>query len=310
VTLSPRSLSKSWNTQRLRHLFPGKQGTFTTSAGLRIAFFGGDFDLDRFTQGDADQGEPLSNPYFSSSSLADFLASLNPSKNPIDLLLTYSFPTQVTHLSRKPPAATDSHLTWGAPAASQILAASRPRYHFSASQSIFWEREPFTWPEMGGGHGGSNVTRFLSLGKFGNKDKQRWFYAFNIKPGDIGGPIPAESTPCPITLPQGPGPSMRLGKRDFRDDDGEVPNFIFGDRKRGRNGAAPEGRPPPDNYVCRICVSTLEWQLLRVGGVGLNSLGSRTCQVTGSRNALKGVRIEIGGMALLAKRLDVSVAPV
>jgi hypothetical protein len=234
------------------HQITGKQGVFTTSAGLRIAFFGGDFDLERFTQGDSDTPEPLSKGYFTSSSLSSFLSSIDPAKNAIDILLTYAFPTQVTHLSSKPPA-IDSHLTWGVPAASQILAASRPRYHFAAAQPVFWEREPFVWPETDI-HGGSAVTRFISLGQFGNKDKQRWFYAFNIKPGDTT--VPPAATPCPITLPQGPGPSMRLGKRDFREDDGDVPNFIFGDRKRGRNDTA-EGRPPPNNYVCRICVSVL-----------------------------------------------------
>lgn len=208
---------------------------------------------------------PLSSPYITASSVAAFMNSLNPTSAaargslaaasasapaPIDILITHAWPSQVTHQSDKPP--TDPKATnWGAPVLSEILSAVKPRYHFTSEHPIFWEREPFEFP----GHPSNmSYTRFLSLGQFLNKEKERWFYAFNIAPVPPGGqPRPVNVTPCPLSLAstskfEQPGRGQKRGYAQTLQDEPQ-PDYIFG-------GAGKEkARPPPRNYVCKICVS-------------------------------------------------------
>ena len=55
------------------------------------------------------------------------------------------------------------------------------RYHFCGTRGIFFERTPYrnhrfmTQTQR-------HVTRFISLARVGNKEKNKWIYAFNIVP--------------------------------------------------------------------------------------------------------------------------------
>jgi hypothetical protein len=164
---------------------------------------------------------------------------------PVDILLTHEWPTQITHLSAKPPTDT-SFATSGVPAISEILAAAKPRYHFTSAHPVFWEREAFKW----GNKPNAPFTRFYSLAKFGNEAKERAFYAFHLAPGDSQ-PAPATATSCPLDAGNTDS-APRGAKRPFgiaEDEEGSEPqNFIFdGDKKK---------RKPPADYICRLCNET------------------------------------------------------
>jgi len=256
----------------------GKQGVFTTSHGLRIATFGGKFDLDKFAQTEESSDSPLSHDYFTSASHASFLTSMSSVKSAagsnIDILLTHAWPSQITvHASRVPVAEDVS--TWGSPAITDVVKATRPRYHFASEHPIFWERQPFTWPP---GVSGIHSTRFISLGDFANAEKLRWFYAFKVTPAtsEVSKATPSDVTPCPFE------DSWRGIKRPSAEDG--APNFIFDEshsNKRVKSGQAGERRPPPDHYVCKICNVPGHW--------------IQDCEMSGPRNARKlGTAREIG----------------
>jgi len=153
----------------------------------------------------------------------------------------------ITHGSAKQPSDPTAS-DWGAPVIAEILSATKPRYHFSSEKPIYWEREPFEFTN-------NTYTRFISLGEFANKSKERWFYAFNLAPIATGSiqPRPVNVTPCPLSS-NAIGkfaPASRGMKRAFGQVENEEPsNYIFG-------GGTGKNKPPPKTYVCKICVSAL-----------------------------------------------------
>ena len=179
---------------------------------------------------------------------------------PVDILLTDSWPTQVTALSAKPPS-DPAATNWGVPAVSDIVSTAKPRYHFATGESTFWEREPFGWPTTAptAGAAPTAYTRFISLGNFGDP-KQRWFYAFNIAPIAKGAtqPIPPNATPFPLTNAiQDTRASLKRGFGLVEDD--RPPSYIFegaGNKKQKRQSGKP-----PEGYKCRICVRLCAKQL-------------------------------------------------
>lgn len=184
--------------------------------------------------------------------------------------------------------------SWGVPALQGLFGRSRPKYAFSGEKNLFWEREPFVYPAAANSEGEEarpqNATRFLSLGKFGNASKQRWFYAFTVSPG--AGDVPTDVTPCPFDLDSHAQGSRGMKRPAPTDDSGDG-GYIFAGAdghsaqgKKKRHGEPPAGYtckicnvpghfvqdcpekvdapprrangspgPPPDTYVCRLCVS-------------------------------------------------------
>lgn len=209
---------------------PGKAGTYTTATGLRLASFGGAFDLDGYTTEDIGT---MSGSY-TASAQASFVGTLKP---PVDILLTHEWPAQITHLAT-PPADPDAAL-WGVPSIADVVRAARPRYHFASGKGVFWERAPFSWPA---GEGSTDVTRFISLGDFANEQKERWYYAMSLDPPSAPAkPVPANATLCPLALPKA------TAKRPLDD---APPNFLFStdmgpapppSAKRGRMGKRGRG---------------------------------------------------------------------
>lgn len=133
----------------------------------------------------------------SEAAAAEALAASAP---PIDLLLTNAWPTGVTLFADPNTLPHASARTWGAPVLASLARASKARYHFSLApgpesagsdgivlldaaaraRGTFWERAPYR--TQGAGHAACSATRFVSLARFGNKDKQRWFMALNLVP--------------------------------------------------------------------------------------------------------------------------------
>lgn len=286
----------------------GKQTVLTLSSGLKIAAFGGAFDLDSFTASSV----PSASPSFTSASLDAFVS--NPSLSNTDILLTHTWPSQITRFSEKPIPQIVSNggeqddsadsASWGIPALHKIFAKAKPKYAFVGDKNVFWEREPFVYPAthtyVEDAPSSQSATRFISLGQFNNPSKQRQFYAFSVAPASSSTTtdLPANVTPCPFQLQQGgpsgsKGPNKRsLPEDDF--DDGGGNSYIFAgtdrsssDSRKRRNGEPPQGykckicnvpghfvqdcpekvdqpgapkkgpngAPPPETYVCRLCVS-------------------------------------------------------
>jgi hypothetical protein len=100
---------------------------------------------------------------------------------------------------------------------------------------MFFEREPYT-------NSNGKITRFIGMANFGNKAKERWFYAINIDPNDSSSVSTTSVTACPY---------VDLSKRSYPDDKG---NFSGeGQRQKKIKG------PPPDGYECRICSKSGHW---------------------------------------------------
>lgn len=275
------------------HFFrSGKHGVYTTTHGLRIAFFSGYFNVDKFTGEDLDNSNNSLSPYFTSTDVSTAIKEITSATNPneanefsrgIDILITHSLPTQISKYASRPFPSSSSSLTSSVPAISNILAAAKPRYHFASQAATFWERDPFSWPSSM-----NRITRFISLGQFGNTDKQRYFYAFNLNLDEnttnssAAGSLPPNITPCPLDLAKSSPNSNRIRKFDSIgwDDDNEQnpPNFIFNqpqqqfskpNPKKFRSDNNDHSQPPPD-YVCRICV--------RIVSNGINrSFSERFC---------------------------------
>jgi hypothetical protein len=144
----------------------GKQGVLTTSEGLKIAFVSG--------------SQPTENGddavHYSKEDIQKLCLTKLPVALPsgVDFLLSYEWPKDVNELSSLPITLNeDKNSTY----ISELAAALKPRYHFSASQNLFYEREPYKNIVSGFGapeeRPASHATRFIGLGQVLNKEKQR-----------------------------------------------------------------------------------------------------------------------------------------
>jgi len=117
-----------------------------------------------------------------------------------------------------------------------------PRYHFAASENIFFEREPFR--NEAGHH-----TRFIGLSSFGNKKKERWFYAMNVNP--LSKTSLENLTKMPENITKSPFIDLNAHKRSLEDEN----NGYFFDQssKRIKNDV------PPPSYICNICNQPGHW---------------------------------------------------
>jgi hypothetical protein len=85
------------------------------------------------------------------------------SSQPVDVLITNSWPSSITDFSSIPLPHLDI-MRIGTPPLDDVITRIKPRYHFAAGGGMFWEREPFVWDDEAG-----RITRFVSLGPFGGE---------------------------------------------------------------------------------------------------------------------------------------------
>lgn len=147
---------------------------------------------------------------------------------PIDLLLTNEWPSGVTLFSQTELPHPTARM-WGVPPIAALARAGTPRYHFALAPSpranaapivgldqadcetgFFWEREPYIneLPLQSAPGTEASVTRFVSLARFGNPKKARWFMALNLTPAASSAtlpPRPSNSTPSPYLTTQAKG---------------------------------------------------------------------------------------------------------
>ena len=169
--------------------FLGKRSTTKTSEGIRVVALGGSIDPGITAGLSKDKYLP-----FHTEGDAKALHGVNAA----DILVTSKWPLQVCTGSKV-------NILGGAedPTAEQCIAdlcsAVQPRYHFSTSNEVFYEREPFFHPPKDEQPDKKNVTRFISLAAYDNPSKQKWLYAFSIDP-KVTAPsaIPAGTTISPF----------------------------------------------------------------------------------------------------------------
>jgi hypothetical protein len=216
----------------------GKRNTIKTSEGIRIVALGGQVDQTIVAGTSKEQHLPFHT--------ADDARALK-GAHAADILLTTAWPFGIRTGSNAkiPDGVTEpagyNHI-------SDLCAALRPRYHFSALPDFFYEREPFLHPPAADSPDSKQVTRFISLAPLGNPAKQKFWYAFNLATGpDTSVTVPTGTTPSPFTARSSPN-----GKRKALEPT-PYSRFANGDdhrynqrNKRGRRG--PEG--PEECYFC------------------------------------------------------------
>ena len=169
--------------------FLGKRSTTKTSEGLRIVVLGGSLDPG-VTAG-------LSKDKYLPFHTEDDARALR-GANTADILITSQWPLLVRTGSNvnipvdaKEPTAEQCIV--------DLCSIIRPRYHFSTSNQIFYEREPFFHAPKDEQPDEKHITRFISLAAFDNPSKQKWLYAFSIDPkAAVSTTIPAGSTASPF----------------------------------------------------------------------------------------------------------------
>lgn len=231
----------------------GRKVSVKTAEGFRIIAVGG-----KQSQSDDESMSKFESFY----SEADIQALVKENSN-VDLLITSEWPAAVRDGARasydraeEPPQGVQS--------IADLCAATKPRYHFSASSS-FYEREPFFH------HGESprSVTRFISLAPFGNKAKQKWIYAFSLEP----------SSDPPQALPEGCTASPFTGtkKRKLESQDQSYSNFRYSNGNSGgdqsyfhyRKGKRHRmNQPPPTPGQCFFCLSNAACETHMIGSIG------------------------------------------
>ncbi|PWN40043.1 hypothetical protein IE81DRAFT_325926 [Ceraceosorus guamensis] len=126
---------------------------------------------------------------------------------PIDILLTNAWPSGISLFVPEEKLPHPTARTWGSPAIATLLLRGKPRYCFSLAPGpdggamdlnggaidgiigldtstrrtgVYFERAPYK--NSPHAHVAASSTRFLSIARFGNADKKKWFGAFNLVP--------------------------------------------------------------------------------------------------------------------------------
>ncbi|OQR74479.1 CWF19 protein 1-like [Tropilaelaps mercedesae] len=147
-------------------IYMGRQGITTLASGLRVAYFSG-----------TDCGSvKTANHTYSLQEIHRFLLPLVKSDTYVDILLTADWPSGVTKYAGANPLA--SKVT-GSVGVAQMAYFLKPRYHFTASNNLFYERVPYRNHKVLTERS-TQATRFISLAQVGSKE--RYLYAFNITP--------------------------------------------------------------------------------------------------------------------------------
>ena len=167
--------------------FLGKRATTKTSEGIRIVSLGGVIDAD--TTG---LSKDKYHPFYTEADAR----SLHGVKS-ADILLTSSWPADIR---------AGSQVVWPEnnlePSSERCIAelcgALKPKYHFSTSRDIFFEREPFFHAPKGDSSE-LCLTRFLSLASTTSSSKAKWLYAFSLNPSAASlTELPAGTTASPL----------------------------------------------------------------------------------------------------------------
>lgn len=225
--------------------FLGKRGTLKTSEGLRVSALGGTFETAET------QSSPASNAsgrFQSTYSEADARALFG--THSADILITNQWPKGIRTGSRVPVPEDKSLLPSEVQCVADVCATLKPRYHFSASDHFFYEREPFFHMPTEDNPDAKPLTRFISMASYGSKQKA--MYAFTLDP-NAAPPltVPAGATASPLPAPQTKRKGLPSQKESFnRFAVSDRDNYHSRPHKRQRDRA-----PPPGPDQCFFCLS-------------------------------------------------------
>jgi hypothetical protein len=224
--------------------FLGKRGTLKTSEGIRISALGG--KLGSSTDAQSKPESNLGGRFQTTYSEADARALFG--THSADILITNQWPKGIRFGSQVPLPEDKSLLPSEVQCVADVVATLKPRYHFSASDGFFYEREPFFHMPTEDSLDAKPLTRFISLATFGSKQKA--MYAFTIDP-KAAPPVtvPAGVTASPLSAPQSKRKGLPTQRESFQRF--AVPEDDQGQRSRKRQQRAP----PPGPDQCFFCLS-------------------------------------------------------
>ncbi len=164
----------------------GSKGIYTSRSGLSIAYLSGLEEKQDNTNGnnkrlkrsddDSASGQADEFVRFNLKD-ADSLISNWDKRNVgecLDILITNQWPKYIEKLSNQQLDNNLNSEKFGSEAISYLAMQIKPRYHFSATQNVFFERIPYRNHQVLM-EKEKNVTRFLALGKANPKNKPKVF---------------------------------------------------------------------------------------------------------------------------------------
>ena len=219
--------------------FLGKRSTTKTSEGIRIVALGGSLDPGITAGLSKDKYLP-----FHTEGDAKSLHGANTA----DILITSYWPLSV-RTGSKISLPTEENEPAAEQCVADLCAILKPRYHFSTTPHLFYEREPFFHQPKEGHPDVRPITRFISLASFDNPSKQKWLYAFSLDP----------NAAPPSTLPPGTTASplaLNFKKRQrLPDQDHSYSRFSSHDPHHRPSKRAHARQPPPGPAECFFCLS-------------------------------------------------------
>lgn len=191
-------------------------------------------------------------------------------KTPIDILITNAWPSNITMFSNPEKFPNPTSRVWGAPILAKLISYGQPRYHFALAPGscgsaesedafgivgldgtdegkqlrkigAFWEREPFR--NQSPSHPLCNVTRFISLARFANEKKERWFMALSLVPANSADKAatnkePVGTTLNPFSLGEGISSASNSGdkgkRKEIEDDMESGQNYRWAENGKAR----------------------------------------------------------------------------
>lgn len=214
--------------------FLGRKTTTKTSEGMKIVSLGGSF---------ASNSEPSKDEF--SSTYSESEAKSLRGANHADILVTSEWPENITKGSK----VELSLISQPQPSSSvaDLCTALKPKYHFSVSAGMFYEREPFFHASEEPSET-FQITRFISLASFGNPDKQKWIYAFSIDP----------TVSDPLALPPGTTTSPLISGTKKRAPYPDQNSYRFSsdtNHSYSRSRKRQKRQPVPGPSECFFCLS-------------------------------------------------------
>lgn len=224
--------------------FLGKRGTLKTAEGIRIVALGGKLES---AEAEAKPESNASGRFQSTYSEADARALFG--THSADILITNQWPKGI-RTGSKVSTPEDKHIFPSEiQCVADVVATLKPRYHFSASDGFFFEREPFFHMPTEDSPDAKPLTRFISMASY--ESKQKAMYAFSLDP-KAAPPltVPAGATASPLSAPQ----AKRKGLPSQRDSFSRfaVPDEDHQQRPHKRQR---ERAPPPGPDQCFFCLS-------------------------------------------------------
>ncbi|POS85761.1 hypothetical protein EPUL_002182 [Erysiphe pulchra] len=236
--------------------FIGKRSIVKTSEGVRIAALGGKLDNNSSDGKSIDLYSPF-------HTIGDARALYG--ANTVDILLTTLWPASIRNHS-KIQLVENLISPVGYEHISALCSQLRPRYHFSVSPTLFFEREPFFHQSSPGQLNSEAVTRFISLSALG-VPKQKSFYAFTLSSVvDPNVPLPIGTTVSPWTFEQ------KFNKRQAINSEPFLNNKFNKNRRKNKKEKYPNQnglksfRLSPDE--CFFCLSNPNLETHLVSSVG------------------------------------------